>query len=77
MTPGRGLRRRPPPSPVAESPRTAVTLGHAWTAEQDEELRDGVEIGCTLDELADQLDLDVEPGRGPAGRARPHRAAES
>jgi ATP-dependent DNA helicase DinG len=33
-------------------------MGHAWTAEQDEELRDGVEIGCTLDELAEQLDLD-------------------
>ncbi len=47
-------------APVAESPRTAVTLGHAWTAEQDEELRDGVEIGCTLDELAGQLGLDQE-----------------
>jgi ATP-dependent DNA helicase DinG len=46
------------PGPVAESPRTAVTLGHAWTAEQDEELRDGVEIGCSLEELAEQLALD-------------------
>jgi ATP-dependent DNA helicase DinG len=45
---------------VAESPRTAVTLGHAWTAEQDEELRDGVDIGCTLTELAEQLDLAPE-----------------
>jgi ATP-dependent DNA helicase DinG len=37
-----------------------VTLGHAWTAEQDEELRDGVDIGCTLTELAEQLDLAPE-----------------
>jgi ATP-dependent DNA helicase DinG len=35
-------------------------LGHAWTAEQDEELRDGVEIGCTIAELAEQLDLAVD-----------------
>lgn len=57
--PGAGGAASPPnPGPVAESPRTAVTLGHAWTAEQDEELRDGVEIGCSLEELAEQLALD-------------------
>jgi ATP-dependent DNA helicase DinG len=33
-------------------------LGHAWTTDQDEELRDGVEIGCSLEELAEQLELD-------------------
>jgi ATP-dependent DNA helicase DinG len=48
------------PAPVAEAARTAVTLGHAWTEQQDEELRDGVELGCTLEELAEQLDLGVE-----------------
>ncbi len=48
------------PGPVADSARTAVTLGHAWTTEQDEELRDGVEIGCTVAELAEQLDLGVD-----------------
>ena len=48
------------PAPVAEAARTAVTLGHAWTEQQDEELRDGVELGCTLEELAEQLDLDAE-----------------
>jgi ATP-dependent DNA helicase DinG len=42
---------------VARSPRTAVTGGHAWTDEQDAELRDGVESGCTLEELADHLEL--------------------
>jgi ATP-dependent DNA helicase DinG len=48
------------PAPVAEAARTAVTLGHAWTAQQDEELRDGVDLGCTVEELAEQLALDAE-----------------
>lgn len=54
--------RRPvaAPPPVAQSPRTAVTLGHAWTSEQDGELRDGVEVGATVAEIADQLDLTSE-----------------
>jgi ATP-dependent DNA helicase DinG len=43
--------------PVAGSPRTAVTQGHAWTDDQDTELREGVELGLTLDELAEHLDL--------------------
>jgi len=46
-----------PDPPVAESARTAVTAGHAWTSEQDTELREGVELGLTLDELADHLEL--------------------
>jgi ATP-dependent DNA helicase DinG len=37
-----------------------VTLGHAWTEQQDEELRDGVDLGCSLEELAEQLDLEPE-----------------
>jgi ATP-dependent DNA helicase DinG len=44
--------------PVAGSARTAVTQGHAWTYEQDSELREGVELGLTLHELADHLELD-------------------
>jgi ATP-dependent DNA helicase DinG len=44
--------------PVAGSTRTAVTQGHAWTSEQDSELREGVELGLTVDELADHLELD-------------------
>ncbi|MFC6421982.1 ATP-dependent DNA helicase [Ornithinimicrobium tianjinense] len=43
--------------PVARSPRTAVTGGHAWTDEQDAELRDGLDAGVTLTELAEHLDL--------------------
>ena len=43
--------------PVARSPRTAVTGGHAWSAEQDEELRDGLEAGIPVEELADHLEL--------------------
>lgn len=53
-----GMTAEAAPGPVAESSRTAVTLGHAWTQEQDEELRDGVEVGCNLEELAEQLDLE-------------------
>ena len=47
----------PQPAPVARSPRTAVTGGHAWSQEQDAELRDGVAAGCTLVELVDHLEL--------------------
>ncbi|MFX0539241.1 ATP-dependent DNA helicase [Ornithinimicrobium sp. Y1847] len=43
--------------PVARSPRTAVTGGHAWTDDQDEELRDGVAAGITVEELAEHLEL--------------------
>ena len=42
---------------VEESARTAVTDGHAWTAEADEELREGIGMGLTLDELADHLEM--------------------
>ena len=43
---------------MAGSARTAVTQGHAWTAEQDTELREGAELGLTLDELAEHLELE-------------------
>ncbi|MCE1180242.1 MAG: ATP-dependent DNA helicase [Micrococcales bacterium] len=46
--------------PPAESSRTAVTGGHAWTAEADEELRDGVDLGLSLEELAESLELPEE-----------------
>ncbi len=45
------------PPPVAPSTRTAVTVGHAWSAEQDSELRDAVDAGVDLDELVDHLEL--------------------
>ncbi|HET7761274.1 MAG TPA: ATP-dependent DNA helicase [Phycicoccus sp.] len=48
----------PPPPPP--SSRTAVTGGHAWSAQDDEELRDGVELGLTAEELAESMDLPVE-----------------
>ncbi|MEO8517930.1 MAG: ATP-dependent DNA helicase [Dermatophilaceae bacterium] len=44
--------------PVAESARTAVTGGHAWSSEQDTELREGVDLGLTLEELTEHLELD-------------------
>jgi len=43
--------------PVARSPRTAVTGGHAWTQEQDEELREGVEADVPIEDLAEHLEL--------------------
>jgi ATP-dependent DNA helicase DinG len=45
------------PPPVASSSRSAVTAGHAWTDEQDEELRDAAESGMQLDELVDHFEL--------------------
>jgi ATP-dependent DNA helicase DinG len=50
----RPVASAPPP---AVSSRTAVTQGHSWTADADEELRDGVELGLTLEELAESLEL--------------------
>jgi ATP-dependent DNA helicase DinG len=47
-----------PPPP--ESSRTAVTHGHAWTEQEDEELRDGIELGLTLGELAESMELPEE-----------------
>lgn len=47
-----------PPAPV--SSRSAVTSGHAWTDEQDEELRDAAETGMQLDELVDHFELPEE-----------------
>ncbi len=44
--------------PVAHSARTAVTEGHAWTSEQDTELREAVDLGLTLEELAEHLELE-------------------
>lgn len=47
----------PAPAPAA---RTAVTQGHAWTEQEDEELRDGVELGLDLEELSESLELPSE-----------------
>jgi ATP-dependent DNA helicase DinG len=44
--------------PVARSARTAVTQGHAWTSEQDSELREGVDLGLTMKELSEHLELE-------------------
>jgi ATP-dependent DNA helicase DinG len=48
------------PPPVPPSPRTAVTVGYAWTSEQDAELRDAVEAGIDLDDIVDHLELPVD-----------------
>lgn len=46
-----------PTPPVAESSRSAVTSGHAWSTEQDDELRDAAESGMALDELVEHFEL--------------------
>lgn len=48
----------PPPTPV--STRSAVTIGHAWTGDQDAELRDAVEAGIDMDDLIDHLELPLD-----------------
>jgi ATP-dependent DNA helicase DinG len=63
---GQGAAHAEPAKPAAEPPpppenaRTAVTLGHPWTERDDEELRDGVEMGLSLAELAESLELAPE-----------------
>ena len=34
-----------------------MTQGHAWTRDEDDELRDGVDLGLSLDELAAHLEV--------------------
>lgn len=49
-----------PPPPVADSHRSAVTSGHAWSEEQDEELRDAADSGMLLDELVEHFELPAD-----------------
>ncbi|MDQ6715443.1 MAG: ATP-dependent DNA helicase, partial [Actinomycetota bacterium] len=56
------------PPPVPPSPRTAVTVGHAWTPEQDEELRDAVDAGVEMEDLVDHLELPVDAIRARLGQ---------
>ncbi len=56
----RGLEGQPvapDPGPAAGA-RTAVTGGEGWSAADDEELRDGVDLGLPLEELASSLERD-------------------
>jgi ATP-dependent DNA helicase DinG len=46
------------PGPTPGSTRTAVVQGRAWSSEEDEQLREGVELGCTVEDLADQFDCE-------------------
>lgn len=47
-------------APAAQEARTAVTNGHAWTREDDEELKDGRDLGLDAEELADHLGIPLE-----------------
>lgn len=42
----------------ADGARTAVVRGEGWSAQDDDELRDGVDLGLPLTELAESLDRD-------------------
>ncbi len=46
-----------PPGPVGA--RTAVVQGEGWSAQDDDELRDGLELGLPVEELAQSLDRDA------------------
>ncbi|WP_308191409.1 ATP-dependent DNA helicase [Arsenicicoccus bolidensis] len=48
------------PHPAPPSTRTAVTSGHPWTDDEDTELREGIDAGLSLDELADHFELEPE-----------------
>ncbi|MEP6630348.1 MAG: ATP-dependent DNA helicase [Lapillicoccus sp.] len=60
-----GVDHRPvaPAPPTPPSARTAVTVGHAWTADQDAELRDAVDAGIEMDDLVEHLELPVDAVR--------------
>ena len=60
--PGREDGRGPaaPPPPAAPGSRTAITLGEGWSEQEDEELRDGVDLGLDSATIADQLEKPVE-----------------
>jgi ATP-dependent DNA helicase DinG len=53
----RPVATAPPPGPAA---RTAVTLGEGWDEQSDDELRDGLDMGLGLPELAEHLERSVE-----------------
>ena len=44
----------------ADGARTAVVRGEGWSAQDDDELRDGVDLGLRLSELAESLDRDED-----------------
>ena len=46
-----------PPGPAGV--RTAVVRGEGWSAQDDDELRDGVELGLPVEELAQSLDREA------------------
>ncbi|WP_460461401.1 hypothetical protein, partial [Angustibacter peucedani] len=48
------------PAPVPDATRTAVVGGRAWTTDDDALLREGVDLGCSVDDLADQFECEVE-----------------
>lgn len=51
---------RPPIPADPASVRTAVTYGEGWTEQDDEDLRDGVELGLTLADIAATMERDAE-----------------
>ena len=56
----RGMTGKPvakDPGP-ADGARTAVVQGEGWSAQDDDELRDGADLGLPLEELAASLDRD-------------------
>ncbi len=48
------------PAPVPDATRTAVVQGRAWTADDDALVREGVALGCSVDDLADQFECEPD-----------------
>lgn len=47
-------------APAPDDARGGVVHGQAWSRADDDELREGVGLGLTLDELADHMERDVD-----------------
>jgi ATP-dependent DNA helicase DinG len=48
------------PAPVPDATRTAVVGGRAWTSDDDQLLREGVDLGCSVEDLADQFECEAD-----------------
>ncbi|HHU10126.1 MAG TPA: hypothetical protein GXZ60_08955, partial [Intrasporangiaceae bacterium] len=55
---GTGPQAPPPPAPAGA--RTAVTHGEGWSEQEDEELRDGLDLGLDAETIAEQLEKPVD-----------------
>lgn len=58
--PGDDSRPVAPDPPVPQGPRSGLSGGQPWTRDEDEELREGAELGLSVEELAEHLGRECE-----------------